>query len=303
VCDESHKFAVVNGEGSTNGRSRHSLFERILWTFALDPADRNVLGALAQFGSYKTGRGARPSLETLAERCRVHPRNVRKSLRRMEAAGYLVRHPRTHLSSVYDINLNKLAVDMRGTVEEGVNAPLDDEEEEPKEEGVNAPLRGGREGVYAPPKGGANGPESRLRGALTPSDPPVRTDPPVQNDPPVHADPPKVPRRSAPTPSENPETTTAPSRGVWNGIGQVRQTGAARTIHERRTKLIAKVLRTLLERRGETWPDHHAVKVALRAELQRREILPNLDYGQAHFDDAIAIVNTATPFIGKGAVH
>jgi hypothetical protein len=52
-----------------------------------------------------------------------------------------------------------------------------------------------------------------------------------------------------------------------------------------------------------TWPDHHAVKVALRAELKRRSILPNSDYGQAHFDDAIAIVNTATPFIGRGVVH
>jgi hypothetical protein len=304
---------VSQSDPSKNGR--HSLFERIALTFTLDPTDRNILLALATFANYKTGRGAYPSLEKLSERCRVHPRNVRKALRRLQAAGYVTRTERTKLPTVYDVCLNKLAIDRKGTVEGGANAPLDDEPDDEKKGGANAPLddepddelEGGANapseavmgGVNAPLEGGQNG---FSRGALTPADPPSTYRSSSTYDPPIKEDPPIVPRGFAPTPPTNPETTPAPPRSVWAGIGQVRRTGAARTIHERRTALIAKVLRTLIAQRA-TWPDHHAVKVALRAELKRQAILADLDYGQAHFDDAIAIVNTATPFIGRGVVH
>ena len=98
---------VSASDPSKNG-SRHSLFERIAWTYTLDPKNRNVLGALATFGSYKTGRECRPSLDKLAARCRIHPRNARKSLAEMVELGYLVEHRRTKLPTVYDICLDKL---------------------------------------------------------------------------------------------------------------------------------------------------------------------------------------------------
>lgn len=69
-------------------------------------------------------------------------------------------------------------------------------------------------------------------------------------------------------------------------------------MHERRTAFIAGRLRELLKEHPRPAWDYHDVKVALRDKLiNEMKLREGIDYGQSAFDDAISIVNTATPFI------
>lgn len=182
---------------SQNG-SRHSLFERIAWTYTLDPTDQRVLQALATFANYKTGRGACPSLETLAERCHVSKRTARRSTAQLVKDRYVIGTQRHLKPTVYDICVNKLAVDMKGTVlgatdgrqEESLGA-TDGPQDDPDKESLGA-TDGPQEAVLAAKfgtslgaktctsLGATDGPRSSSTyGSSSTYDPPIRTDPPI----------------------------------------------------------------------------------------------------------------------------
>jgi hypothetical protein len=268
---------------------RHSIFERIAWTYTLDPTDQRVLQALATFANYKTGRGASPSLETLAERCHVSKRTVKRSTAQLETGGYVTKTPRHLKSTIYDICLGKLAVDMKGTVLGAKNGPQD------------APL-GATDGPQDDPNeeslGATDGPQGGLLGAKTrtPLGAKTRTllgatdgprsystygssstyDPPIQDDPPIST---SALRAEISDDDEN----TTPERS-----SKVRPISGSGSAHrQRRKRLLQKALRTLLaERNGIPWEDFKAVEIALRTFLQERHIGPN-DYSLSDFNDAI----------------
>jgi len=71
----------------------------------LKMADRAVGLLLAHYADYQTGRGARPSQETLAEALGISDRTVRASLKRLEEAGAIYCSGRWHRVKVWDLVL------------------------------------------------------------------------------------------------------------------------------------------------------------------------------------------------------
>jgi hypothetical protein len=72
----------------------------------LKMADRAVGLLLAHYADYQTGRGARPSQETLAEALGISDRTVRASLKRLEEAGAIYCSGRWHRVKVWDLVLS-----------------------------------------------------------------------------------------------------------------------------------------------------------------------------------------------------
>jgi hypothetical protein len=71
----------------------------------LTMADRAVGLLLTHFADYETGKGARPSQETIAEALGISERTVRGSLKRLEQAGAITCTGRYHRVKVYDLML------------------------------------------------------------------------------------------------------------------------------------------------------------------------------------------------------
>jgi len=90
-----------------------TLAARIAWTFAINAIDQNVLQAMATFGNYRTGTDIRPSMEALAERCRISPRTARRAIARLTKAGYLiVKRRRPRQPTTYAICMDKLVASL-----------------------------------------------------------------------------------------------------------------------------------------------------------------------------------------------
>jgi hypothetical protein len=88
----------------------HSVPERITWTtgFRL-PIDKHVLGVLSTFANFRTGKHADMYLDTLVGRARIERRRVIRSLRRLEADGWIEARRRHRRPTIYDINVDRLA--------------------------------------------------------------------------------------------------------------------------------------------------------------------------------------------------
>lgn len=94
---------------SSGERTYASVPERITWTTGFQLAvDKHVLGVLSVFADFKTGRGARPSLEKLVARCELARSTVLRALRRLETDGWITVHRRHRRPTVYDINVERL---------------------------------------------------------------------------------------------------------------------------------------------------------------------------------------------------
>jgi hypothetical protein len=88
-----------------------SIAERITWSSGLlRSADTKVLAALASCGDWMTGRHCRAYLSTLVARSGLSQATVTRSLRRLEAGGWIVATIRRHRHATsYDINGDQLA--------------------------------------------------------------------------------------------------------------------------------------------------------------------------------------------------
>jgi hypothetical protein len=90
---------------------RASIEERINWSTGFTrPADKVVLGALATWADYESGRNARPGMPELVARADLPKRTVERSLRRLIDERWIAVTRRRHLGyTTYAINLAKLA--------------------------------------------------------------------------------------------------------------------------------------------------------------------------------------------------
>jgi len=149
-----------------------SVPERITWTTGFRVAiDKHVLGTLSAFANFRTGRHADMALDTLVARARVPRRTVIRSLRRLEADGWIVARRRHRRPTVYDLCVDRLATHWLEAklVEANVNAtgdqPTDRTDEFLRATGDRLGATGGTQEPVLSATGG------------TPS--PVRTDPQV----------------------------------------------------------------------------------------------------------------------------
>jgi hypothetical protein len=77
---------------------RASLEERVSWTTGFTkPADKVVLGALAFFADFESGRNARPGMRRLVARADLPKRTVERSLQRLIAEGWITVTSTRHL--------------------------------------------------------------------------------------------------------------------------------------------------------------------------------------------------------------
>jgi len=98
----------------SDGERYYSVPERITWTAGFRcPIDKHVLGVLSTFASFKTGTRAAMSLAKLMARAQVPRRTLIRSLRRLEADGWVKAWRRHRRPTVYDICVERLAVDWR----------------------------------------------------------------------------------------------------------------------------------------------------------------------------------------------
>lgn len=87
-----------------------SIPERITWTVGIRGNDKHLLGVLSTFASFKTGKGARMSIEALVQRSGLPRRTVERRLQRLEAEGWIVAVRRRHKrATIWDINVERLA--------------------------------------------------------------------------------------------------------------------------------------------------------------------------------------------------
>jgi hypothetical protein len=93
-------------------RGGASLEERVSWTTGFTkPADKVVLGALAFFADFESGRNARPGMHRLVARADLAKRTVERSLQRLIAEGWITVTSRRHLGyTTYAIATERLAV-------------------------------------------------------------------------------------------------------------------------------------------------------------------------------------------------
>jgi hypothetical protein len=93
----------------SGGEKYPSVFERVIWTNGFTLAiDKHVLGTLAKFADFKTGKGARPSVAALAKRAEVKRSTLMRSLRRLEDEGWIRAHRQHRWPTAYDIQIDKL---------------------------------------------------------------------------------------------------------------------------------------------------------------------------------------------------
>jgi len=94
----------------SDDRRYASVPERITWTtgFRL-PIDKVVLGALSTFANFRTGKHADMYLDTLVDRAHLDRRRVIRSLRRLEADGWIAARRRHRRPTIYDICADRLA--------------------------------------------------------------------------------------------------------------------------------------------------------------------------------------------------
>lgn len=272
---------------------RHSIFERIAWTNILDPTDQRVLQALATFGNYKTGRKAYASHETLADRCRVHRRTIIRSLKRLENTGYLIAYRRHKQTTVYDIRLHRLAIDMRGTVLSDT-AVTQDADPEGILSDRDVTQKGGLSDTdvtqrpILSDKSGQILSDTDVTRSYSTYGSSSTYDPPIQDDPPIST---SALCAEFSGDDENP-TPEPPKVRPIAGSGNGHQ-------RRRRKRLLQKALRTLIDDRGHgtgwviPWEDYKAVELALRTFLRDRHILNLHDYSQSDFHDAISEVDDA----------
>lgn len=92
-----------------------SVPERITWTTGFRVAtDKDVLGFLSTFADFKTGRGARMSLAALIGRAHMNRRRILRSLKRLEADGWIVARRRHRRPTTYDLCVDRLATNWVG---------------------------------------------------------------------------------------------------------------------------------------------------------------------------------------------
>jgi len=92
------------------GRDYASVPERITWTTGFRvPTDKLVLGALSTFANFKTGEGARMSIDALTMRANLPRRTVERALGRLESDEWITAVRRHRHATTYNICVARLA--------------------------------------------------------------------------------------------------------------------------------------------------------------------------------------------------